>query len=314
LNPSNPSSPSSLSRRNFVKAGSASLFCGSALFNSALLHAAELHLPLGLQLYSVRDLLPKDYEGTLKQLGALGYRDAEAAGYFNHSSAEVQSAIAAAGLNLVSAHYPMPSLHTQLDDILAFAKQLGLPIIVCSSPALKDPSRLKNMTPEQRHHAFTLEDWRWNAEQLNTIGEKVHAAGLNFGYHNHYTEFHTTGGVVPYDELMRLTDPAKVTMEMDCGWVVIGGGQPVELLNKYAARITMLHVKDFKPIKIVAGAEGEPSPIELGGGIIDYRPIFAQAAKAGNIKHIFVEQEAFTVPPMESLKIDADYMHKLGVA
>ena len=305
---------SDLSRRDFVK--TASLIGGAALFNSSLLHAAALHLPLGLQLYSVRDLLPKDYDGTLKKVGALGFKDVESAGYYNHSPAEVKAGLSAAGLHLVSAHHPMPLLRTKLDEILAYAKELGVPTLVCSSPELKDPSKLKSMTPEQRHHAFTLEDWRWNAEQLNTIADKVHAAGLNFAYHNHYTEFHVTDGVTPYDELMRLTDPAKVTMEMDCGWVVIGGGKPVEFLRKYAKRITMLHVKDFKPIAITpgSGASGEPSPVELGHGFIDYAPIFAEAAKGGNIKHIFVEQEAFTVPPMDSLKQDADYMHKLGVA
>ena len=78
---------------------------------------------------------------------------------------------------------------------------------------------------EQRSNAFTLEDWRWNAEQFNAIGAKVSAAGLKFGYHNHTMEFHETDGVVPYDELLRLTDPAHVTMEMDCGWVVVGGAK-----------------------------------------------------------------------------------------
>jgi sugar phosphate isomerase/epimerase len=303
-------------RRDFLKGGAASVAAGSALFHSALLHAATLHLPLGLQLYSVRDLLPKDYDGTLKQLGGLGFKDAESAGYFGRTPEQAKASIGAAGLNLVSAHYPMTSLRTKLDDAISFSKAVGVRTIICSSPELKDPLRLKTMTPEQRHHAFGLEDWHWNAEQLNTIGEKVHGAGLNFGYHNHYTEFHITDGKLPYDELARLTDPAKVTMEMDCGWVVIGGGNPVEMLRKHGKRITMLHVKDFKPIQITpgVGAEGEPSPIELGhGGIIDYRPIFDEAAKAGNIKHIFVEQEAFTVPPMESLKMDADYMHKLGI-
>ena len=303
-------------RRDFLKGGAASVAAGSALFHSALLHAATLHLPLGLQFYSVRDLLPKDYDGTLKQLGGLGFKDVESAGYFNHTPEQVKAGIGAAGLNLVSAHYPMPSLRTKLDDAISFSKAVGVRTIICSSPELKDPSRLKTMTPEQRHHAFALEDWHWNAEQLNTIGEKVHAAGLNFGYHNHYTEFHITDGKLPYDELVRLTDPAKVTMEMDCGWVVIGGGKPVEMLRKHGKRITMLHVKDFKPIQIApgVGAEGEPSPVELGTGFIDYRPIFDEAAKSANIHHIFVEQEGFTVPPMDSLKMDADYMRKLGVA
>jgi len=301
------------SRRDFLKAGSASVVYGSALLHAGSLLAKTLKLPLGLQLYSVRDLLPKDYAGTLKQVGALGYREVESAGYFNHSAAEVKQAMDGAGLKLVSAHYASDVLHSQLDEIIAFQKELGIGHLICSFPGFKDPSRVKNISPGDRIHAFTLEDWRWNAEQFNAIGEKVNAAGMRFGYHNHTMEFHKTDGVVPYDELMRLTDPAKVTMEMDCGWVVFGGGNPVEYLQKYPTRITMLHVKDFK--KIDPGSTGDrPEIAELGQGKIDYAPIFRAAANAGHIKHIFVEQEAFDVPPMESLKIDADYMRKLGVA
>jgi sugar phosphate isomerase/epimerase len=246
-------------------------------------------------------------------VGGLGFREVESAGYFNHSAAEVKQAMEHAKLKLVSAHYPMDSLHKQLDEILAFNKQLGVGHIVCSSPRLKDPSRLTKMKPTEREHAFTLEDWRWNAEQLNTLGEKVSAAGFKLGYHNHFTEFHLTDGVVPYDELMRLTDPAKVTMEMDCGWVVVGGGDPVAYLRKYPTRISMLHVKDFKR-KDASKPAGEPVVEELGRGSIDYAPIFEEAAKAGHLSHIFAEQEAFNVPPKESLKIDADYLRKLGIS
>ncbi len=299
------------SRRDFLKAGSASIVYGSALLHAGGLLAKTLKLPLGLQLYSVRDLLPKDYAGTLKQIGALGYREVESAGYFNHSAADVKQAMDAAGLKLVSAHYSSDDLHRQLDEVISFQKELGVSHLICSFPGFKDPSRLKNIRPGDRIHAFTLEDWRWNAEQFNAIGEKVNAAGMKFGYHNHTMEFHETDGVVPYDELMRLTDPAKVTMEMDCGWVIVGGGNPVEYLRKYPTRITMLHVKDFK--KFTPGGD-RPTIAELGQGMIDYAPIFRAAAKAGHVKHIFVEQEAFDVPPMESLKIDADYMRKLGVA
>ena len=301
------------SRREFLKAGSASLICGSALLHGRELYAKTLKVPLGLQLYSVRQQLPTDYAGTLKQLGALGYREVESAGYYNHSAAEVKQAMADAGLNLVSAHYSSDDLHKQLDQILDFNKELGVGHIICSFPGFKDPSRLKSLTAENRNSAFTLEDWRWNAEEFNKMGEKVSAAGMKFGYHNHTMEFHEVDGVVPYVELMRLTDPGKVTMEMDCGWVIVGGGNPIELLQKYPTRITMLHVKDFKPKDPSAEAGARPAIAELGQGTINYAPIFKAAAKAGHIQHIFVEQEGFDVPPMESLKIDADYMRKLDV-
>ena len=296
------------SRREFLKAGSASLVYGSALLQAGRSFAQTLHVPLGLQLYSVRQLLPKDYEGTLKQLGALGFKEVESAGYYNHSAAQVKQAMSDAGLHLVSAHYSSDDLHKQLDQVLAFNKQLGVSYIICSFPGHKDPAQAKG------RDTFTLEDWRWNAEQFNAIGAKVKAAGMQFGYHNHTMEFKAIDGVVPYVELLRLTDPAHVTMEMDCGWVTVAGANPIEYLQKYPKRISMLHVKDFKNITANSSISNVPTIVELGQGSIDYRPILAEAAKAGVVKHCFVEQEGYNVPPMEGLKIDADYMHKLGIS
>jgi sugar phosphate isomerase/epimerase len=294
------------SRREFLKAGSAALIGGSALLDSGELFAQTLRLPLAIQLYSVREQLPKDYTGTLKQLAGLGYREVEAAGYYNHSVAEVKQAMQDAGLNLVSSHHPSGDLHKQFDEILAFNKELGVKYIICSSPTPKDPSRSKG-------NQLTLDDWRWNADEFNKFGEKVTAAGLKFGYHNHITEFHKTDGVVPYDVLMSRTDPAKVTMEMDCGWVIVGGGDPIACLRRYPTRISMLHIKDFKKSSAPFSNTNRPVIAELGQGSIDYRPILQAAAKTGHIKHCFVEQEGFDMPPMQSLKVDADYMRKLGL-
>ena len=293
------------SRRDFVKAGATSLVCASALIESSSIFAAIKKLPLGLQLYSVRDLLPKDFAGTLKQIGDLGFKEVESAGYYNHSAAEVKQALDDAGLKLVSAHYAHDALSKDIDQIIDFHHQLGVGHIVCSSPghAPDHVNAVKGMT---------LEDWRWNAGEFNKFGEKMAAAGIKLSYHNHIPEFHVTDGVLPYAELMRLTDPAKVTFEMDCGWVIVGGGNPVEMLHKYPKRISMLHVKDFNLAD--KNAQGEPKVEEMGLGTVDYRPIFEAASKTGNIEHIFVEQEAFNVPWQQSLKIDADYMRKLGAA
>jgi len=96
--------------------------------------------------------------------------------------------------------------------------------------------------------------------------------------------------------------------------VTVGGANPIDYLRKYPTRITMLHAKDFKGITPDSSIENVPTIVELGQGTIDYRPIFQQAAKSGVVKHCFVEQEGYNVPPMEGLKIDADYMHKLGFA
>jgi sugar phosphate isomerase/epimerase len=280
-------------RRNFLKTGAAVSAC--ALIATRHGVASPFGLPLGLELYSVREELPKDYAGTLKKVAALGYREVEAAGFYGHSAAEVKQAMAGAGLKCVSSHHSSADLGSKLDEIIAFHKTLGTQYIVCSYPGHK------NAPAKGAEHSFSLEDWHWNAEQFNRWGKKVKAAGLRFGYHNHTPEFTVVDGVTPYDELMKLTDPALVTFEMDCGWVVVGGGDPVALLKKYSNRISMLHVKDFQP------GVNPPHAAQLGHGRIDYKPIFA-AAKKGAIKHYFVEQEEFDIPWQEALKIDADYL------
>jgi sugar phosphate isomerase/epimerase len=295
-----------ISRRTFLKTASASAVC-AALWNSApWLMANALGLPLGVQLYSVRDLLPKDYEGTLKQLGAIGYREVEAAGFFDHTPSQVKQAMDHAGLQCVSAHYPMTQLNPKLDEILQFCKDLELNYIVCAAPILKDPSRFKDPGSRAARESMTLDDWRWNAEQFNRIGDRVHAAGMKFAYHNHTPEFRSENGVMFYDELLRSTDPSKVAMELDCGWAIVAGQNPVDLLTRYPTRISMLHVKDFKITATTTPSNAPPST-ELGRGTIDYRPIFA-AAKKAHIEHAFVEQEEFDMPAMEALKIDAAYM------
>ncbi len=296
-------------RRDFLKAGAATALCGTTLLSSKSLFASPWDLPLGLQLYSVRDLLPKDYEGTLKQVAAIGYREVEAAGFYGHSAADVKQAMASAGLHCVSAHYPSAELNRNLDTIIAFHKELGADYIVCSSPGHKVAPAPGSTSAAA--HSFSLDDWHWNAEQFNQFGQKVKAAGLKFGYHNHVAEFARQGDVVPYDDLLRLTDPALVTFEMDCGWVTVGGGDPVSYLRRFPDRISLLHVKDFKAATASTPA-GHPEAAELGRGTTDFSAIF-KATRQGQIKHYFVEQEAFDIPPFEALKIDAEYMKKLTI-
>jgi sugar phosphate isomerase/epimerase len=284
-------------------------------FRSPLeLAAYPLALPLGLQLYSLRELLPKDLDGTLKAVAAAGYTEVEAAGFYAMSAQDFKRSVDAAGLKCVSAHYSLALLEPQLESILDYAKQLGLQYIVCASPALKDPSKVKLSPKDPGYHeawvqAFTLDDWKWNAEQYNEIGGRVKGYNMKFGYHNHTTEFRKLGKTVPYDELIRLTDPELVTFEMDCGWVSVAGYSPAEYLTKYPTRITMLHVKDFDLKK---GTE-HPQSTELGHGTIDYRATFEAAKKGGHITHYFVEQEEFDVPPLEAIKMDAEYMRSLKV-
>ncbi len=290
------------SRRDFLARSSAAA-CATLFAGGLRLLAEPLGLPLGLQLYSVRDQLKNDPQDVLDTIGSIGYREVEAAGFFGYSADQVKQGMEQANLRCVSSHVPFGQLQANFDDILAYHKELGVGYLICSSPGRKPSSTADGRSP------LTIDDWRWNAEQFNQMGAKTKAAGIQFGYHNHIPEFAVAaGGPQPYAELLRLTDPARVTFELDCGWAVVGGADPVELLRKYPDRISMLHVKDFK--KAEAGSR-ERTATELGRGTIDYRPIFEQAGKTQHLKHIFVEQESYDIPWAESLREDADYLRKI---
>ena len=294
-----------MNRRQFMKQGSSALGAGAAALHTQQAWAQLRDFPLGLQLYSVREFLPKDYPGTLKQIAALGYTEVESAGYNGHSAEEVKAAITAAGLHLVSAHHSANDLNKDFDNLLAFNKAVGVKYLICSFPAIKDPSRLQAADHKNLIASFTMEDFRWNADRFNEWGKKAKAAGLQFGYHNHTMEFAPKDGLVPFEEMIRLTDPSLVTFEMDCGWVVVGGGDPVKYLHNYPQRISMLHVKDFRPF-----TKGEqPVPTELGRGIMANKlPAILAAAKSADVHHCFVEQEGYDMPWVESLRTDAAYM------
>ena len=287
----------SMTRRSFVRLGAgAGIAVAAAGGGVGRLAAAPLRLPIGLQLYSVRDLLPKDFDGTLGKVREAGYTEVEAAGYYDRTAADFRKAMTQAGLRCVSTHHPMAVLRPRLDELIEYDHQLGLEYIVCPSPVRRDPGA---------KGALNLDDWRWVAGELNRIGEKVKAAGMAFGYHNHGPEFGTEGGAVFYDELLRLTDPKLVFFEMDCGWVFAAGRNPVDYLSKTPDRFPLVHVKDM-----AKNAKGEYGSTVLGRGAMDYKPILRAAT---GLKHYFIEQEEFDIDTMEALRLDADYMRKLSV-
>jgi len=284
---------SDVSRRTFLKAAGAA--GAAAVLDNRLSPAQVKHIPVGLQLYSVREQLPKDFDGTLHQLAAIGIKEVEAAGYFKKTAAEFRSSLDAAGLRCVSTHHALLELKPKLDQWIDFGHTLGLEYIICSWAGVhRDPSRKGEMT---------LDDWRYAADEFNQIGEKIKAAGITFGYHNHWVEFGTEGGVVFYDELLKRTDPKYVVFEMDCGWVVAGGHNPVDYLGKTPQRFPLLHVKD-----LVKQPDGKYKNVVMGHGPIDYKPIMKAAT---GLKHYFIEQEEFQGDPFANLREDVEYMRKI---
>lgn len=297
-----------ISRRQFV--GATAAFAVLSVTDRAAL-ANPLGLPLGVQLYSVRQQMLADLDEALAAVSAAGYTEVEAASLPKKSAEEIRVALDKAGLRCVSAHHPFADLYTRFDEIVAYDKELGVQFIICSSPGYRTPPPAGAPSAPR---PYSLDDWRYNAEQFNAFAEKTAASNIRFGYHNHTREFVVTDGKTPYMELLQLTDPKKVTFELDCGWAIVAGANPAEIMKSHPYRITMLHVKDFKlPPTPTPENHDEAKVTELGHGSIDYRPIFAQAAKTQHIQHAFVEQEAFDMPWKESLKVDADYMRTFKI-
>ena len=286
------------SRRSFLKAGGvvAAAACAGAdrLAAKSLHMPMGLHLPVGLQLYTVRQLLAKDFDGTLSKIKAAGYAEVEAAGYYDRTAAEFRAAMDKAGLRCSSTHHPLDVLLARPDELIEYGHKLGLDYIVSPSASHRDPAA---------KGPLTMDDWHFSADELNRIGEKVKAAGMTFGYHNHDAEFGSEGGVVFYDELLKLTDPKLVVFEMDCGWVAAAGRNPVEYLIKSPDRFPLLHVKDM-----VQGSNGKYHSTVMGNGVVDY-PAILRAAKG--LKRYYIEQEEFDIDPIAAIRMDAEYMRKL---
>jgi sugar phosphate isomerase/epimerase len=292
-----------VSRRNFIGGAAAVAAVSATKFTFAM----PLGLKLGIQLYSVRQQMAQDFEGTLAAVREAGYLEVEAAAMPKKSAAEIRGALDRAGLKCVSSHRGFVDVTRDLDATTEFEKTVGVSYIICPGPGRK-PAPVSG----QQAGPLAIDDWKYNAEEFNKTGEKLKQAGITFGYHNHWVEFKPVDDKVPYEVLLELCEPDKMTFEMDMGWVKVAGQDPAALMKKYPHRFSMLHVKDFHlPPNISFATHDDAKVTELGRGSIDYRPIFAQAAKNQKITHAFVEQEAFDIPWKESLKVDAEYLKNL---
>jgi sugar phosphate isomerase/epimerase len=290
------------------------------------MHGNPLGLPIGLQLYTLGKEMDNDPVGTLKLVAAAGYQEVELSPLAKLSPADLRKALADTGLKNPSGHYLLPDLLKDLQSKVDFAKELGQEYMIVTVPWVADPSRIKPGMSEDQMGFFlaltrelTLDDWKWNAEQFNRVGEQVKKSGLQLGYHNHNFEFRSYGSVTGYDEFLRLTIPDLVKLELDCGWMTVAGKDPVVYLRKYPERYRLLHIKDFHKgftprTTLMDKNPGAPIPTELGRGAVDYRRIF-DAARNAKIRSLFVEQEPpFTeMPALEAIKVDYAYLKKLDV-
>jgi sugar phosphate isomerase/epimerase len=260
--------------------------------------------PLGVQLYTVRTEMEKDFAGSIARVASVGYKEVEFAGYFNHTPQQVKEILIKNGLTAPSCHVSYDVVEHHLQEQIDACNIIGHKFIVC--PWIEESQR---KSPD---------GWKRAAELFNRAGEATHKAGIQFCYHNHTFEFQpaeSLGGKFPYDLLLAETDKNLVKMEMDLCWISVAGQDPIAYFNKYPGRFPMVHVKDMKVLP--KGAEGPtaspdkemPNMTEVGSGVIDWKHIFANGKNAG-IQHYIVEHDT-PASPFDSIKKSYDYLHAL---
>jgi sugar phosphate isomerase/epimerase len=298
------------------QAGAATLLTalGSVIPRPA--HAYPLGLRPGLQLWSVKDALAADQAGTLRRLGAMGYREVELY-ELPPSPLEFKRQCQDAGLDIVGGHFYLQSLgHRKTIDS---ALQLGMHYLIVVFPTLRSLADrdISNMTVGELNPLYekiTADDYRWNAEQFNRYGAVLKRDGLQLGYHNHAVDLKTFGKRSAYEILIDSTDPELVVFEMDCGHMIHAGADPIAYLRHYPTRIQLLHLKDLQAgygISSSIDTEEKDTNAELGSGVIDWKALFQVAAR-GNVKHYFVEHEgSMAHPPLQSVANSLDYLKSL---
>jgi len=288
-------------RRSFlgrVGAGIAVAASSSRLF--AQQHKIER---LGMQLYTVRDAMGKDFDGTLAKVASLGYKEVEFAGYFDKTPQQVKAALAAHGLTSPSTHIGYDLLGDKFPKVIEDSKIIGHQFIV--NPWIDDAIRNQPGA------------WKRAADAFNRAGELANKAGLQFAYHNHHFEFVPVDGERPLDLILRTCDPALVKIELDLCWAEAAGQDPVAWFQKYPGRFPMVQEKERKKLPPGAARWTTAPPIQqllpdvadVGPGPIDWARIFAHAQEAG-IQHYFVEHDQ-PAERFASLAASAKYLQTL---
>lgn len=284
------------SRRDFI--GKSTLLTGmafiapGAMTGQPAFRPGLLKMPLGFQAWTIREMLAKDFPGTLKIMHDMGYRSIEMCsptGYAmagfgpltKYSASEMKKIINDAGLICPGSHYVMNELRNNLDERIKFATDSGQTQMILSSFGLPRDA--------------TLSDWYKAADELNKIGEKVKNAGLQMGFHNHHTEFAMLEGKLIYDELMNRFDPAVIKMQFQVAVISIGY-KASDYFRKYPGRFISAHIADW------SAETKKEAPV--GKGVVDWKEFFA-AIDTGGVKNVFVEMSFGT------FKESAEYLLNL---
>jgi sugar phosphate isomerase/epimerase len=276
------------SRRSFISKSGKGLTASVALSGlsfPAFLRNLGLVIeqPFGFQTWIVRDMLAKDFAGTLKIMVSEGYQQMEMCspeGYVDSGfgpltkikPTDMKKIINDAGLSCPSCHFGFSELTDKLDERIEFSKQLGLSVMVCSSFGLPKTA--------------VLDDYLTAADKLNKAAEKIKKAGMQTGYHNHETEFTKPDNQLIYDALMNRLNPDLVKMQFQTE-VINLGYKASTYFNKYPGQFISSHLSDWTADK---------KEVPIGQGIIDWKEFFT-SAKTGGVKYFFVEMKFETMAP-----------------
>lgn len=244
-------------------------------------------IPVGVQLYSVREDCAKDLPGTLAALAQMGYEGVEFAGYYDRSAAELRKLLEEVGLKPAGSHVHPSELATEnLAASIEFHQTLGNQYLIIP---WMDPSD-------------DPQTWRDFAARLNEVAAQLAPHGLRTGYHNHGHEFKPAGDSTPWDLLADNTRP-EVVLQLDLGNACHGGADPMVYLRKYLDRAGTIHLKEFSATN--------DKPL-IGEGDIPWREALSQIEAGGKTDWYIVEQEVYPVPPLEAVKRCREFLRSLG--
>lgn len=254
---------------------------------------------IGLQLYTLRDALPKDLKETIQKISKQGYTEVETYGFstndcfFGHSVKEFKTILSDNGLKATSGHYDFNAYIK--DGKTDFLKASIEGAITLGSEYIVVPWIEKSLRQN-------IDNYKNIAQKVNEAAELCKNAGLKLAYHNHDFEFIDYNGTNGYDILLKETDKNLVDFEMDLYWVVRSGNDPITLFKENPGRFTMWHVKDMDK-------KNPDWNNEIGNGSIDFKTIFAEAKLSG-MQRFFVEQETNYVPdPLGSIATSHNYVN-----